>query len=86
MLDLVNINLLHCKVALDYSSSYCGFDGGYSYTYGERALKHSVVQDLDGDLCHDLHHGEEIEVTVEDKPNNVILQGGMTQETYFLEA
>ena len=85
-LDLVNINLLHCKVALDYSSSYGGFDGGYSYAYGERALKHNMVQELDGNLCHDLHHGEEIEVTVEDKPIKVRLQGGLTQETYFQEA
>ena len=85
-LDLVNVNLLHCKVALDYASAYCGFDGGYFYAYGERALKHNEVQELDGDLCHDIHGGEEIEVTVEDKPIKVRLQGGKTQETYFLKA
>ena len=45
-----------------------------------------MVQELDGNLCHDLHHGEEIEVTVEDKPIKVRLQGGLTQETYFQEA
>ena len=82
----MNINLLHCKISLDYSSSYSGFDGGYSYAYGERALKHNVVQGLDGDLCHDLNHGEDIEVKLQDKPIKIRLQGGLTQETYFLEA
>jgi hypothetical protein len=85
-LDLVNINLLHCKISLDYSGSYTGFDGGYSYAYGERALNHYVIQEVDGDLCHDLHHREEIEVKVEEKPIKIKLQGGLTQETYFLEA
>jgi hypothetical protein len=26
-LDLVNINVMHCKLALDYTVSYCGWDG-----------------------------------------------------------
>ena len=85
-LDLVNVNLLNCKVSLDYSTSYCGFDGGYSYSYGERALKHNVIQQLDGDLCHDLHQGEEIEVKVEGKSIKLKLQGGLTHGTFILEA
>jgi hypothetical protein len=85
-LDLVNINLLHCKVTLDYSTSYCGFDGGYTYSYGERALKHNVVQQLDGDLCHDLHQKEEIEVEIEGKSIKLQLEGGLTHGTFILEA
>ena len=84
-IGLVNINLLHCKVSVDYFISYCGFDGGYTYAYGQRALQHNAVQELVDDSCFDLHGGNEIEVTVEDKPIKIKLQGGKTQETYFTE-
>ena len=56
-LDLVNVNLLQCKIELDYIVSYCGYDGGYSYAFGQRTLQSNVVQELDGDSCLDLHGG-----------------------------
>ena len=59
-LDLVDINVLHCKVVLDLSIGYCGNDGIYNYLYNEFPIQHSVIQGIGRDECQDLHNEEEI--------------------------
>jgi hypothetical protein len=48
-------------------------------------VKHNLVQELDGDLCHDLHDGQAIEVKLEGKKLKVELKRGKDQDTYFIE-
>ena len=84
-LDLVDINVLHCKVVLDLYTGYCGNDGIYNYLYNEYLIQHSVIQGIRGDECQELHNGEEIIVQVDDAAIRVKLEGGKTKETYFFE-
>ena len=48
-LDLVNVNILQCKIELDYIVSYCWYDGGYNYAFGPKTIQSNVMQQLDGD-------------------------------------
>ena len=83
-LDLANVNILKCKIKLDYIVSNCGYDGGYIYAFGPRTIQINVMQRLDGASCFKLHGGNEIEVTVEGKSDKIKLQEGRTQGKYFI--
>ena len=84
-LDVLDINILQCKVELDFIVSYYKYDGVGNYIFGPMTIQSNVVHTLTGESCLKLHNGIEAETTIEGELVKISMQEGRTQMTYFME-